>query len=106
MDYSVCVDFTFFRLSSIIFLSEMCSEKRKPSLAEVSEYSLEDILDKDTSLFSDPECEWTGTFKVEEPEDDVSISDSKNDSRPESDQPMSIIDSSPNNYRLSFVADE
>ncbi|XP_044747862.1 patatin-like phospholipase domain-containing protein 2 isoform X2 [Coccinella septempunctata] len=87
---------------------EICANERKRSLAEISEYSLEDILDKDTNLFSDPESEWIGTFKVEEPEDDVnnSYSDSKNDSRPESDQPIPVTNESKNNYRLSFVGDD
>lgn len=33
---------------------------------------MEDIIDRDSSaLFSDPESEWTGTIKVEEPEDEL-----------------------------------
>ncbi|XP_017775894.1 PREDICTED: patatin-like phospholipase domain-containing protein 2 isoform X2 [Nicrophorus vespilloides] len=57
-------------------------EDRSRSMAELSEYSIEDILDKDTSnLFSDPESEWVGTYKIDEPDDFFS------DARPESDQP-------------------
>ncbi|KRT85813.1 hypothetical protein AMK59_2297, partial [Oryctes borbonicus] len=56
---------------------------RSRSIAELSEYSIDDIHDRDNcNLFSDPESEWTGTLRVEEPDDeDVS------DLRPESDQP-------------------
>ncbi|KAF2905969.1 hypothetical protein ILUMI_00200 [Ignelater luminosus] len=58
------------------------------SIEGMSEYSLEDILDRDTSnIFSDPESEWTGTFKIEEPEDELSIPEQTTDTRPESDQP-------------------
>ncbi|KAF7267490.1 hypothetical protein GWI33_019288 [Rhynchophorus ferrugineus] len=49
-----------------------------------SEYSLEDLLDSDKNVFSDPESEWVGTCKVEEPEDDLRYS--SNDARPESDR--------------------
>lgn len=53
----------------------------------MSEYILEDILDGDTcNIFSDPESEWTGTCKVEEPEDEQYPMDGI-DLRPESDQP-------------------
>lgn len=53
----------------------------------MSEYVLEDILDSDScNIFSDPESEWTGTCKVEEPEDEMYPSDGT-DLRPESDQP-------------------
>lgn len=66
----------------------MYLDERRKSLAE-SEYSLEDLLDKDTSnLFSDPESEWTGTYKIEEPEDDYEIPSA--DLRPESDQPEQL----------------
>lgn len=82
---------------------ENCPGLRKESFAEISEYSMEDILDKETSLFSDPESEWTGTVKVEEPEDDVSeiYEATKDDTRPESDRQIPKA-----NYRLSFVADD
>ncbi|XP_044254020.1 patanin-like phospholipase domain-containing protein atgl-1 isoform X1 [Tribolium madens] len=64
----------------------MYLDERRKSLAEMSEYSLEDLLDRDTSnLFSDPESEWTGTYKIEEPEDEDVIPTA--DLRPESDQP-------------------
>lgn len=56
------------------------------SFLDMSEYILEDILDGDTNIFSDPESEWTGTFKVEEPEDEQYPTDGS-DLRPESDQP-------------------
>ncbi|RZC41980.1 Patatin domain containing protein [Asbolus verrucosus] len=65
----------------------MYLDERRKSLTEMSEYSLEDLLDKDTSnLFSDPESEWTGTYKIEEPDDDDDLI-SATDLRPESDQP-------------------
>ncbi|KAL3267309.1 hypothetical protein HHI36_011440 [Cryptolaemus montrouzieri] len=91
---------------------ELRSELRKPSLAEVSEYSLED-LEKDTStLFSDPESEWSSTFKVQELEDEITIPYNNNtidddDLRPESDQPLPAL-SGPikNNYNLSFVLED
>lgn len=52
----------------------------------MSEYLLEDILDSDScNIFSDPESEWTGTCKVEEPEDEMYPDGT--DLRPESDQP-------------------
>lgn len=38
----------------------------------MSDYDLEDIIDRDScAIFSDPESEWTGTVKVEEPEDEL-----------------------------------
>ncbi|XP_008191795.1 patanin-like phospholipase domain-containing protein atgl-1 isoform X1 [Tribolium castaneum] len=65
---------------------QMYLDERRKSLAEMSEYSLEDLLDKDTSnLFSDPESEWTGTYRIEEPEDEDEMPTA--DLRPESDQP-------------------
>lgn len=52
-----------------------------------SVYSLEDLLERDTSnLFSDPESEWNVTYKVEEPEDDIQLTDL----RPESDQEQKL----------------
>ncbi|XP_060531801.1 1-acylglycerol-3-phosphate O-acyltransferase Pnpla3 isoform X1 [Cylas formicarius] len=51
---------------------------------DVSEYSVDDILDKE-NIFSDPESEWNDTFKVEEGDDDSTYY-SGNDTRPESDQ--------------------
>ncbi|KAK9870801.1 hypothetical protein WA026_009760 [Henosepilachna vigintioctopunctata] len=85
--------------------SEICTPSRNDSLAEFSEYSLED-LDKDTSnLYSDPESEWTGTFKVEEPEDEVSsYSCANDDSRPESDQPGHSISGSFQNYKFNYIS--
>lgn len=56
--------------------------ERRQSSDEVSEFSLEDLLDGDAAnIFSDPESEWNSPYKVEEPEDDL---------RPESDQPECI----------------
>ncbi|KAJ8982981.1 hypothetical protein NQ317_001421 [Molorchus minor] len=56
-------------------------------VVDMSEYALEDILDQDSAnIFSDPESEWTGTFKVEEPEDEQYLIEN-GDHRPESDQP-------------------
>ncbi|XP_060531802.1 1-acylglycerol-3-phosphate O-acyltransferase Pnpla3 isoform X2 [Cylas formicarius] len=55
-----------------------------PQEDEVSEYSVDDILDKE-NIFSDPESEWNDTFKVEEGDDDSTYY-SGNDTRPESDQ--------------------
>ncbi|XP_068908332.1 patatin-like phospholipase domain-containing protein 2 isoform X2 [Tenebrio molitor] len=66
-------------------------EERRRSLAEMSEYSLEDLVDRDTSnLFSDPESEWNGTYKIEEPEDDDDDLLPTADLRPESDQPEQL----------------
>ncbi|XP_056640090.1 1-acylglycerol-3-phosphate O-acyltransferase Pnpla3-like isoform X2 [Diorhabda sublineata] len=53
-----------------------------------SEYDLEDILDKEP-IFSDPESEWGGTFKIEEPEDDDELYPSTN-TLPESDRRSNI----------------
>ncbi|CAG9819778.1 unnamed protein product [Phaedon cochleariae] len=64
----------------------------------MSEYDLEDIVDNNSTLFSDPESEWTGTFKVEEPEDDSSTN---NDSRPESERPSEAWT---NKYRIPSFA--
>lgn len=62
----------------------MYLQDRRSSSEELSEYSLEDILDRDTSnIFSDPESEWNPPYKAEEPEDEMQITDL----RPESDQP-------------------
>lgn len=49
-----------------------------------SEYDLEDILDKEP-IFSDPESEWGGNFKIEEPEDEDDLYPSTN-TLPESDR--------------------
>lgn len=50
-------------------------------------YSLEDLLERDTAnLFSDPESEWNVGYKVEEPEDDLQLTDL----RPESDQEQKL----------------
>ena len=69
----------------------MYLDERRRSLGETSEYSLEDLLDKDASnLFSDPESEWTGTYKIEEPEDDDDLIPTT-DLRPESEQPEQPI---------------
>lgn len=53
---------------------------------QMSEYSVEDLLDRDnnSAIFSDPESEWTSTFKLEEPDDDSL--QYATDARPESDQ--------------------
>ena len=51
----------------------------------MSEYSLEDILESDKNLFSDPESEWISSCKVEEPEDEIA-DNILSDSRPESDR--------------------
>lgn len=51
-------------------------------MTEISEYLPDDYFDKDTTnIFSEPESEWQGAFKIDEPEDDQNI-----DLRPESDQ--------------------
>lgn len=72
-------------------LSDTYLEERRRSLAEMSEYSLEDLVDRDTSnLFSDPESEWNGTYKIEEPEDDDDDLLPAADLRPESDQPEQL----------------
>ncbi|XP_066141434.1 1-acylglycerol-3-phosphate O-acyltransferase Pnpla3-like isoform X2 [Euwallacea fornicatus] len=53
---------------------------------EISEYSVEDILD-DKNLFSDPESEWVGSCKIEEPEEDEPTYFTKsNDTRPEAER--------------------
>lgn len=69
----------------------MYLDGRRDSFGNISDYSVEDLLDKDASnLFSDPESEWTGTYKVEEPEeeeDDLPLSDDPSDLRPESERP-------------------
>lgn len=40
-------------------------------ISDIIEYDLEDIILGDSSgIFSDPESEWTGTIKVDEPEDE------------------------------------
>lgn len=40
--------------------------------SEVSEFDIEDFIDQESCvIFSDPESEWTGTVKVEEPEDEL-----------------------------------
>ncbi|KAK9752169.1 Osteopetrosis-associated transmembrane protein 1 precursor [Popillia japonica] len=61
-------------------------EDRSRSLAEISEYSIDDIHDN-CNLFSDPESEWAGTLRVDEPEDEDNLHMQATDSRPESDQP-------------------
>lgn len=80
---------------------------RRISMTELSEHSLEDILDKDTSLFSDPESEWTGSCKIEEPNDNnydyednasgLLDLDKTEDLRPESDQPNKLFITTDNN---------
>lgn len=52
----------------------------------MSEYSFEDILENDKNIFSDPESEWIGSCKVEEPEDESTYFSNTNDTRPESDR--------------------
>ncbi|KAI4463341.1 calcium-independent phospholipase a2 ipla2 -related [Holotrichia oblita] len=66
--------------------SFLCLEDRSRSLAEISEYSIDDMHDN-CNLFSDPESEWTGTLRVDEPEDEDNLHIPESDSRPESDQP-------------------
>lgn len=52
-----------------------------------SQYSFEDLLERDTAnIFSDPESEWNLTCKAEEPEDDIDLTDF----RPESDQEQKL----------------
>ncbi|CAH1127889.1 unnamed protein product [Ceutorhynchus assimilis] len=54
---------------------------------QTSEYSFEDVIESDKNIFSDPESEWIGSCKIEEPEDELTyFSDSNNDTRPESDR--------------------
>ncbi|CAH0560430.1 unnamed protein product [Brassicogethes aeneus] len=66
------------------------------SMDDVSEYSLEDILEGDAcNVFSDPESEWMGQCKVEEPEDEQM--QTSNDLMPESEQSSSTLD--PKYYR-------
>nr|ARI45076.1 adipose triglyceride lipase brummer [Leptinotarsa decemlineata] len=56
---------------------------------EMSEYELEDIIDRDAAIFSDPESEWTGSVRVDEPEEDQ-FCNNNNDHRPESERPILI----------------
>ncbi|KAJ8922499.1 hypothetical protein NQ315_007529 [Exocentrus adspersus] len=74
---------------------------------DMSEYTLEDILDCDSSnIFSDPESEWTGTCKVEEPEDELYMTN-RHDLRPESDQPnQSSKEDIVKGYKISPVTYE
>lgn len=59
----------------------MCLEEN--SCDDLSQLSLDDLLERDTAnIFSDPESEWNVSYKVEEPEDDMHLTDL----RPESDQ--------------------
>lgn len=55
-------------------------------------YTIEDILEADSSnIFSDPESEWTGTCKIEEPpEDDDDLNSFNSDIRPESERNYKI----------------
>lgn len=65
----------------------MTSLDDRSSCEESSQYSLEDLLERDTSnIFSDPESEWNLSCKVEEPEDDLHLTDL----RPESDQEQKL----------------
>ncbi|XP_066254167.1 patatin-like phospholipase domain-containing protein 2 isoform X1 [Euwallacea similis] len=58
---------------------------------DISEYSVEDILD-DKNLFSDPESEWVGSCKIEEPEEDEPTYFTKSsDTRPEAERSTSEI---------------
>ncbi|KAF5308852.1 hypothetical protein FQR65_LT00552 [Abscondita terminalis] len=52
-----------------------------------SEYSIDDLLDKDnnSAIFSDPESEWAGTFRIDDIEDEL-FREESTDTRPESDQ--------------------
>ncbi|CAG9856648.1 unnamed protein product [Phyllotreta striolata] len=47
-----------------------------------SQYDIDEILDREP-IFSDPESEWTGSFKIDEPEEFCSA----DDHRPESERP-------------------
>ncbi|XP_030755609.1 1-acylglycerol-3-phosphate O-acyltransferase Pnpla3-like isoform X1 [Sitophilus oryzae] len=69
---------------------------------EHSEYSLEDILDSDKNVFSDPESEWIGTCKVEEPEDELTFT--PNDTRPESDR--SPLEAKTDNHETEIPLEE
>lgn len=61
----------------------------------MSEYDLEDILDRDSgAIFSDPESEWTGTIKVEEPEDELYHL------QPESEQTSETIKIQQKDYKI------
>lgn len=51
----------------------------------MSEQDLEDIIDSCT-LFSDPESEWTSSYKVEEPEDEQYTNYTRDDHRPEAER--------------------
>ncbi|ERL93768.1 patatin-like phospholipase domain-containing protein 2 isoform X1 [Dendroctonus ponderosae] len=53
---------------------------------QMSEYSVEDVLDNDKTLFSDPESEWVGSCTVEEPDDEPTYTKQSTDARPESDR--------------------
>lgn len=58
-------------------------EDRAGSVTEISEY--DDIFDKlSPNMFSDPESEWNGSFRVDLPEDG-------DDLRPESEQQPAAI---------------
>lgn len=72
----------------------------------MSDYALEDVLDQDSSnIFSDPESEWTGAVKIEEPEDDLySLEDG--DLRPESDQPNQTSKEHLKDYKLAKLTYE
>ncbi|CAG9836087.1 unnamed protein product [Diabrotica balteata] len=56
----------------------------QPNDENIAQFELEDILDREP-IFSDPESEWTGTFKIEEPEDEDEQYPT-NDTLPESDR--------------------
>ncbi|XP_050505997.1 1-acylglycerol-3-phosphate O-acyltransferase Pnpla3-like isoform X4 [Diabrotica virgifera virgifera] len=59
-------------------------EQWQPNEENIAQFELEDILDREP-IFSDPESEWTGTFKIEEPEDEDEQYPT-NDTLPESDR--------------------
>lgn len=68
----------------------------------MTEYDLEDIIHTDSgAIFSDPESEWTGTIKVEEPEDELY------DLQPESERSSELLRLQIKDYKIpGFTYDE
>lgn len=69
------------------------------SIADVSDISLEEYLDKDnTNIFSDPESEWNPKLKSDIQQMNIT------DSRPESDQPKESVFNRP--YKIPVMSYE
>lgn len=67
----------------------------------MTEYDLEDIITDSGAIFSDPESEWTGTIKVEEPEDELY------NPQPESERSSELLKSQIKNYKIpGFTYDD